>query len=249
MQRKREEREGLEKIFAKISKTNTHYKRDLICDQDSRSLLITPEMITTEDFLFGGFSCFEAAALLFCDQTPKNHFDFQISYQAPVSVGQKLVLNRKDDTKVIGNVESKEVIKSSTNTPFIGSVSEPKELRESVQGIKELQPSVVSYGTSNREDLAMLFHLCCFFDRCTWLLGQKKYQHANFLTRSLSFNVHCLPNAGSLFLEAKKIKPKRKGGSSLNIEANAIDSNSNTFATTKCTLIRICPKTKEPLAL
>ena len=250
----KKEREGLEKIFTKLSKANTHYKRNLSLDRKNsdknlRSLFVTSEMITTEDFLFGGFSCFEAAALLFRDETPKNRFNFQISYQAPIAVGQEFVLNRKNDTKVTGKVADSVAIESSTSTPSIGLVSEPKELKEDVQGIKEIQPSVISYESSNREDLAMLFHLCCFFDRGTWLLGQKQYSYANFLTGYLSFDVHFLPKAGPLFLEAKKIQIKRKGGSSLVIEATAKDSDSNTFATTKCTLIRICPETKQSLEL
>ena len=246
MQKKRQ---GLEKVFTDLSKTNTHYKRNLSFHEDSRSLQVTPEMITTEDFLFGGFSCFEAAALLFLDRTPENGFDFEISYQAPISVGQKLILNKQDETKVIGNCEGAKAILSSTSTPITGSVSKPKQLSASVQGIKELQTSAVSYGASEREDLRMLFHLCCFFDRCTWLLGQKKYQHANFLTAFLAFDVQSLPSNGPLYLHARKIKQNRLGGSSLTIQADAIDSNSNLFAKTKCTLIRVCPETKQALAL
>ncbi len=246
MQKKRD---GLEKVFAELSKTNAHYKRNLSFHKNSRSFLVTPEMITTEDFLFGGFSCFEAAALLFHDQTPQNRFDFEISYLSPISVGQTLVLNRKDETKVLGSNENKKAIQSTTSTPITDSVSKPKELNASVQGIKELQPSVVSYNACEREDLRMLFHLCCFFDRCTWLLGQKEYQHANFLTAHLAFDVQSLPSDGPLYLHAREIKQKRLGGSSLMIQADAIDSNSNLFAKTKCTLIRVCPETKQVLAL
>ena len=245
-------RPGLEKVLENLSKSNSHYERSLGWQRNSRTLAVSQTMITSEGYLFGGFSCFEAAALLFCDQTPQNRFNFEISYKKPVAVGQNLILTRdSSNTKVFGSViEGEEkTIWSSTNTPLDNSVNQPKELKESVQGIKQFKQSVVSYRASDREDLAMLFHLCCFFDRCTWLLGQIEYPYANFLTGYLSFDVRFLPSNGPLFLEAKKIEAKRKGGSSLIIEATATDSNSNAFATTECTLIRVCPETKKPLAL
>jgi len=247
-------RPGLEKVLEDLSKPNKHYKRLLDWQGNSRTLNVDQTMITSEGYLFGGFSCFEAAALLFYDQAPQNRFNFEISYQIPVSVEQKLVLKKKNKTEVTGSTGQNKAIRSSTSTPHTGLVSKPKELQATVQGIKELQSSVVSYGArktgdTKNKDLTTLFHLCCFFDRCTWLLGQTKYTCANFLTGYLSFDVDFLPDTEPLFLEARKIEPKRDGGSSLLIEAKAKDSNSNIFATTKCTLIRVCPQTKKSLPL
>ncbi len=242
-------RDGIENVLSKLSKANKDYERKLAIEENSRILTASKEMITSEGFLFGGFSCFEAAALLFCDQMPEDRFNFEISYTYPVALEQSLSLIKDSETKVAGSVGKNQSLIATTSSPLPRNNQEVRTLQATVMGIKESEKNVITYESCKHQDLETLFHLCCFFDRGTWFLGQKKFQHANFLTGSLFFDVSAPPAQGPLHLKAKNIVQKRKGGSSLIVKADAIDSNQNTFANVECTLIRICPETKRPLAL